>query len=59
MKRLWSLISAAILLITCSGCFWDVEHDRGRHGDGDRDGYRHDDRGDHDRGRGPDDRDRR
>ena len=52
MRRPLSLILAVILLITCSGCFWGWEHD-GRGSDGrdrgDRDGYRHDDRG------GPDD----
>lgn len=53
MKKLWSLMLATILLITCSGCFW--EHDRGGQHDGDRDGYGHDDRRDHDGGRSTDD----
>jgi hypothetical protein len=46
-----SLILAIILILSCSGCFWDAEHDRGWHGDGDRGGHemeRHDDRGGHD-----------
>lgn len=51
MKRLWSLMLATIMLITFSGCFWGVEHDRR-----DRDGYRHDDHRDHDGDRGPYDR---
>jgi len=57
MRRPVSIILAIILLITCSGCFWDRsrggygEHDREGYGDQDRgghDGDRHDDRGDHD-----------
>ena len=56
MRKLLSLISATILLITCSGCFWGVEHDRGGQHDGGRDGYGHDDRRDHDGGRGSDER---
>jgi hypothetical protein len=59
MKRLWGLLLAVIMLITCSGCYWGWEHDRGQYDDryrGDRDGYGHDDRGDHDGNRGPDDR---
>ena len=51
-----SLLLAVILLITCSGCFWErgrggsVEHDRGGYEDRDRGGYGggaiHDDRRD-------------
>jgi len=51
MKKLWSLMLATILLITCSGCFW--EHDRGGRGDHERRGYGDRDsgeRGDHDSG---------
>jgi hypothetical protein len=45
MRRPVSLILAIILLITCSGCFWDRgrggydEHDRGGSGEHDRGGY--------------------
>jgi len=50
MRRLVSLILSIILLIACSGCFWEVDH----RGDGDRDhGYHDRDR--HDDRRGPDD----
>jgi hypothetical protein len=51
MRRIIGLILAVIFLIACSGCFWDVEHDRRGHDDRDRgshDGDRHDDRGGHD-----------
>lgn len=47
MRRIISLFLAAILLIACSGCFWDAEHDRGYHDERDRGGD-HDDRGGHD-----------
>lgn len=57
MRSPLGLILAFILLITCSGCFWGVEHDQrgyenrdqGGYGDRDRggdDGYRHDERRD-------------
>jgi len=48
MRRLVSIILTSILLVTCSGCFWEHDH----RGDGDRDhgGDRHDDH------RGGDDR---
>ncbi len=51
MGRPISLILAIILLITCSGCFWDHgrggydEHDRGGSGDHGRGGYDEHDRG--------------
>jgi hypothetical protein len=51
MIRPVGLILAIIVLLTCSGCFWGVEHDREGHGDRDRGGHemeRHDDRGGHD-----------
>ena len=56
MKRPVRLILAIILLIACSGCFWDRNRgdrgsqDRGGYGEQDRgghDGVRHDDRDDH------------
>ena len=50
MRRLVNLILASILLITCSGCFWERDH----RGDGDRD-HRGDDRDRHDDHRGDDD----
>jgi len=52
-----SLILAAILLITCSGCIWGW--DRGRGGYGDRDSGDYDDRdsGGHDGDRHDDRRD--
>jgi hypothetical protein len=56
MKKLWSLMLATILLITCSGCFWGVEHDRDGRGDGKRDGYGHDGGRDRDDHRDRDDR---
>jgi|GEM_PF-6823507 len=37
MRRPVSLILAIILLITCFGCFWEVE--RGGHGKQDRGGH--------------------
>ena len=46
-----SLILAAILLITCSGCIWGWDRGRGGYGDrdsGGHDGDRHDDRRDSD-----------
>jgi len=46
-----SLILAAILLITCSGCIWGWDRGRGGYGDRDSGGY-----GDRDSG-GYDDRD--
>ena len=57
MIRPVSLILAVILLLICSGCFWDSgrggydEHDRRGYDDRDRGGHegdRHDDRGGHD-----------
>lgn len=57
MKTPLSLVLAAILLITCSGCIW--EHDRGGYGEQDRGRYGDQDRrGDDDRDRGGHDRDR-
>jgi hypothetical protein len=47
MRRPVSLILAIILLITCSGCFWGWEHDRGGYGDRDRGGRGDRDRGEH------------
>jgi hypothetical protein len=59
MRRPVSLILAIILLIACSGCFWDRNRgdrgsqDRGGYGEQDRedrgghDGGRHDNRDDH------------
>jgi len=38
MGRILNLILAVILLISCSGCFWDAEHDRGYHDERDRGG---------------------
>jgi hypothetical protein len=38
MRRPLSLILAVILLITCSGCFWGWEHDRGGYSERDRGG---------------------
>ena len=58
MRRPVSIILAIILIITCSGCFWD--RGRGERGDQDRGGYGdrdRGDRGDQDRG-GYGDRDR-
>ena len=51
MGRILNLLLAGILLISCSGCFWDAEHDRGYHDERDRrgnDSDRHDEGGDHD-----------
>ena len=57
MRRPVSIILAIILIITCSGCFWDRglggHGEQGREGYGDQDrgghdGDRHDDRGGHD-----------
>jgi hypothetical protein len=52
MRRPFSLIAAVILLITCSGCIWGLDRDRGGYDDRDRGGYddrdRHDDRRDSD-----------
>lgn len=51
MGRILNLLLAVILLISCSGCFWDAEHDRGYHDERDRRGHdvdRHDEGGDHD-----------
>jgi hypothetical protein len=45
MRRPVSLILAIILLITCSGGFWGLEHDRRGYDDRDRG-----ERGDQDRG---------
>ena len=45
MRRPVSFILAIILLVACSGCFWDRgrggygEHDRGGYGEHDRGGY--------------------
>jgi len=55
MTKLWSLMLATILLITCSGCFWGWERDRQGHDS--RDGYRHDNPGDRDGHRHNDPRD--
>jgi len=54
MRRPVSLILAIILLIACSGCFWDH---RGGHGDQDRGGQGEHDRGGHDGDRHDDRRD--
>ena len=52
MKTPLSLILAAILLITCSGCIWGWDRGRGGHDDRDSGVYddrdRHDDRRDSD-----------
>ena len=53
MSRPVSLILAIILLITCSGCFWGLEHDRRGYDDRDRGERGDQDRGEHgDRDRG-------
>ena len=39
MRRTLSLLAAVSLIITCSGCFWGVEHDEGGYGERDRGGY--------------------
>jgi hypothetical protein len=46
MRRPVSIILAIILIITCSGCFWD--RGRGGHGEQGREGYGDQDRGGHD-----------
>ena len=51
MIRPVSLILAIILILACSGCYWD--HGRGGYGEQDREGYGERDRGgsgDQDRG---------
>lgn len=54
MRKHVSFILTIILLITCSGCFWDRgrggygEHDREGYGEGDRGGHDDRDRGGHD-----------
>ena len=64
MRRHVSLILTIILLITCSGCFWDRgrgggygEHDREGYGERDRGGHDDRDRGGHDGDRHDDRRD--
>ena len=53
MRRPVSLILTIILLITCSGCFWEVEgeghgeHDRGWHGEHERGGSGEHEGGEH------------
>jgi len=46
MRRLVSLILAIILIIACSGCFWD--HGREGYGEQDRGGHDEQNRGGHD-----------
>ena len=56
MIRPVSLILAIVLILACSGCYWD--HGRGGYGDRDhegRDGDRHEDRKDRDDRGGRDD----
>ena len=52
-----SLILAAILLITCSGCIWGWDRGRGGYGDRDSGGYDDRDSGGHDGDRHDDRRD--
>ena len=55
MRRIVGLILTAILLMTCSGCFWGWgydrgydDRDRGGRGEQDRGGHGEQDRGGHD-----------
>ena len=57
MKMPLSLILAAILLITCSGCIWGWDRGRGGYGDRDSGGYDDRDSGGHDGDRHDDRRD--
>ena len=57
MKMPLSLILAAILLITCSGCIWGWDRGRGGYGDRDSGGYGDRDSGGHDGDRHDDRRD--
>jgi hypothetical protein len=48
MRSPLSFILTVMLLITCSGCFWSVEHEQRGYEDRGRGGYGDQDRGGHD-----------